>query len=162
MKKVAWFLAVLLSAGCMTCSPEGGSSDDAFKLLLIPQKPVGTCEKGPFRGDFMESAPPKGSVRVALKVGNVLSRGRSIRVILDSVGRPVSFRDELVYDTLGTSIGRSISVAFTSDGSVRSGMEHHHERKGEISSTDKDRDLSTERYAAVVQAVRQLRERCGA
>jgi hypothetical protein len=160
MVRISCVIVIALANGCKTDHPETQAADE-FRLLTIPQSPVGHCEKGVFRGDFMEGAPPRGSVRVALDIGNVLSRGRSVRVILDSAGHPLSFRDELIYDTAGLSISQAISVAFNPDGSVRSGMAHHHERRGDSSSTDKDSALSSERYSTVVEAARQLRERCG-
>lgn len=65
-------------------------------------------------------------------------------------------------DTAGTAISQTISVAFNSDGSVRSGMEHHHERKADLRPTATDRELTADQYAAVIRATRELRRRCAA
>ena len=110
----------------------------------------------------MEAAPPRGSTHMTLHVRSSRSRERSIRLILDPKGNLLSFSDGLAYDSLGTSVDRSINVGFAADGSVRSGMAHHHESTGETGPTTADSELSSEYYAAIVQAVRDLRKRCGA
>lgn len=152
---------VVTAASCQVGPVARSPTSDAFTLLAIPPAGVGKCEHGPFRGDFMEDEPPQGSIRIALEIGTLLSRGRSVRVIVDSAGRINSFRDELTYDSAGTSIARSIAVRFNPDGSVATGMDHHHETRGNMSSTAKDQALAPDRYAAVMEAARRLRQRCG-
>ena len=151
-------LVVAFLAANAACSEGRGhvaASADDFTLLALPGPGVGKCERGPFRGDFMEIGAVPGWERIALEVGSVRSPpSRSVRVILDSTGKALSFRDQIVYDDSAASI----VVSFQVDGSVAEGMEHHH-REG---SPKQDWALEPGRYSDVVQTARRLRERCGA
>ena len=135
-----------------------GAPMEGFALLTIPPPGIGTCSREPYRGDFMEGDAAPGLQQVALDIGqSAESPGRTIRVILDSLGNPVSFRDEIAYlDSVTT-----VSVRFRPDRSIASGMVHRHS-SGTVRATDGDSALLPERYSAVVQATRLLRERCAA
>ncbi len=153
---------LVVTVACDAQRDRAAARAEALTLLTIPRPGLGRCERGPFRGDFMAGAPPRGSSRVALELGNAIFGQQSVRVILDSAGRALSFRDELVYHDGAAAISEAVSVRFGVDGSVGTGMEHHHELRAERSAITGDRPLAADRYPAVIQAARHLRERCGA
>ena len=151
--------SMLHAVAAMTMSGCAPVPVDSFTLLTIPPAGIGTCESGQFRGDFMEGSPRSGALRVALEFGSVMRPPvRSVRIILDSAGKMLSFRDEISY----ADSGASVAVAFAPDGSIATGMEHRHAGKAGSRATAGDRRLRPERYATVIEAVRKLRERCGA
>ena len=154
-------LALLLGIpACVRHSTQAASADP-FAHLVIPPDGVGTCERGPHRGSLMEWTPPAGQTRVAITLGHVSQKVRTARVILDVQGRPKSYMDELNYDTAGgVSISHVIAAGFDTTGKVVSGMEHLHEMVGGESSTDKDRELSSDKRAAVAEAAKALLRRC--
>lgn len=148
----------MVFAACVTLPRPASAPMASFTLFALPPTDVGTCYRGPFLGDFMEGDAAPGLQRVALDVGSIDARPwRTVRVILDSLGTLVSFRDDIIFRDSATTA----SVRFHADGSVASGMEHRHVSR-EATPTSGDRALGPERYAAVVQFAHRLLERCRA